>query len=256
MQVLLSDSYLDPSNPRDNTNTVQYLNNLARREGLEMQARIFRSDLAAVNKIHNKGIIVDGRKVLVSSVNWSYNSPANNREVSLILDHPAVGEYYTDIFTYDWYNGAPADWPIITEVDAVTGFVELAHFGREPVEISGWTLSARSGEWPLPARTTLQPGVPLVVARNKALLLQRHGPVPSVLELPDLTLLAKTDALRLRRNGYTVDAVAWGGAVPGWTLPSAAQAPLCRINPGKDTNTRLDWRPGDKATPGEPGCGV
>lgn len=95
--VLLSDSFLDPSNPRDNTNTVQYLNSLAYREGLDLQARIFRSDIAAVDKIHNKGLIVDGRKVLVSSVNWSYNSPANNREVSLILDHPTIGEYYTDI---------------------------------------------------------------------------------------------------------------------------------------------------------------
>lgn len=97
VRVLLSDSYLDPNNPRDNTHTVRYLNNLANREGLDMQARIFRSDVAAVSKIHNKGIIVDGRKVLVSSVNWSYNSPANNREVSLILDHPVIGEYYTDI---------------------------------------------------------------------------------------------------------------------------------------------------------------
>ncbi|MFZ5823944.1 MAG: hypothetical protein ACOY94_06405, partial [Bacillota bacterium] len=34
---------------------------------------------------------------LVSSINWSLNSPLNNREVGLILDHPAIGQYYTDI---------------------------------------------------------------------------------------------------------------------------------------------------------------
>lgn len=149
----------------------------------------------------------------------------------------------------------PADWPLITEVDAVTGFVELVHYGARPIDIGGWTLAARKGEWVLPARTTLRPGVPLVVARNRAQLVQRYGEVANLLELPDLAITQGRDALRLRRRGYTVDAVAWGEELPGWDLPGVARAPLCRINPGKDTNTALDWKSGDKATPGEPGCG-
>ena len=99
VRILLSDAYLDPKDPKDNTNTVLYLTQLARRENLDLQARIFRHDLAALEKIHNKGVIVDGRKVLVTSINWSQNSPANNREVGLLLDHPDLGAYYTHIFT-------------------------------------------------------------------------------------------------------------------------------------------------------------
>jgi cardiolipin synthase len=99
VRILLSNSFLDPSDPKDNTHTVRYVNEIARKEKLNLEARLFRSDLAQLDKIHNKGVIVDGRKVLVSSVNWSYNSPANNREVSLILDHPTIGAYFTDLFT-------------------------------------------------------------------------------------------------------------------------------------------------------------
>lgn len=99
VRILLSNAFLDPKDPKDNTNTVSYVNDIARREGLDMQARIISSDITALDKVHNKGVLVDGRKVLVSSVNWSLNSPLNNREVSLILDHPDLGEYFTDILT-------------------------------------------------------------------------------------------------------------------------------------------------------------
>jgi cardiolipin synthase A/B len=99
VRILLSDAYLNPNDPKDNTKTVRYLNQLARQENLDLQARIFRSDVAALEKIHNKGIIVDSQRAFVSSINWSQNSPMNNREVGLILEHPDVGAYYTRIFT-------------------------------------------------------------------------------------------------------------------------------------------------------------
>lgn len=99
VRILLSDSFLNPDDPKDNTRTVTYINDLAARERLDLQGRIFTSNIAALDKIHNKGVIVDGRKVLISSINWSQNSPANNREVGLLLEHPAIGAYYTDVLT-------------------------------------------------------------------------------------------------------------------------------------------------------------
>lgn len=65
-----------------------------------MEARLIRTEINGLDKIHNKGVIVDGHKVLVSSVNWSLNSPLNNREVSLLFDHPDLGSYYTDVFMF------------------------------------------------------------------------------------------------------------------------------------------------------------
>lgn len=97
VRILLSGSWVDPSAPRDNAWTAAYVNRIASEEGLDMQARLMRTDLARLTKLHNKGLVVDGERVLVSSINWSYNSPANNREVGLILEHPTIGQYYTDI---------------------------------------------------------------------------------------------------------------------------------------------------------------
>ena len=51
---------------------------------------------------HNKGIIVDGKVVLVSSINWSPTSLRDNRECGLIIESAPIGAYYTDLFNYDW----------------------------------------------------------------------------------------------------------------------------------------------------------
>jgi phosphatidylserine/phosphatidylglycerophosphate/cardiolipin synthase-like enzyme len=78
---------------------MAYVNDTARREGLDLQARIIKSSLAGLDKIHNKGVVVDGRRALVSSVNWSLNSPLNNREVSLLIDNQQIAGYFTDVLT-------------------------------------------------------------------------------------------------------------------------------------------------------------
>jgi hypothetical protein len=136
-------------------------------------------------------------------------------------------------------------------VDAADGFVELVNFSDRPVDLSGWTLVNGPTVVTLPRATALAPGQPLVVARNAAALRTRFGAVPAVVELPGLTLDARRGTLELRRSGKAVDAVAWG--TPDWSLDG--KAPLCRLNPGKDTDTLLDWNPADKASPGIAGCG-
>ncbi len=255
VRILLSDAFLDPEEPKDNTNTVGYVNDIARREGLDLQARIMRSDLGGLDKIHNKGVVVDDKRVLVSSINWSYNSPANNREVGVIIDHPQIASYFADIFTFDWYNGTPADYPLITEVDAATGFLEISNFGPKPVDMSGWSLSSSSGDWVLPAKTVVYPGKPLVLARDAAFFKGRYGAVPTLVELTGLTIGPDRDTLKLRRQDRVIDAVAWGEHQPGWKLAGPGRTAICRENPGKDTNTYLDWAPSSKGTPGIAGCG-
>ncbi len=49
-------------------------------------------------------MIVDGEYVLISSINWNYNSPNNNREAGLIIQSTEAAKYYTAVFSYDW-NG-------------------------------------------------------------------------------------------------------------------------------------------------------
>ncbi|MDO8123287.1 MAG: phospholipase D-like domain-containing protein [Candidatus Hermodarchaeota archaeon] len=54
---------------------------------------------------HNKGVIVDGNKVLVSSINWSFESTHENREAGVIITHSGVANYFTQIFDWDWDVG-------------------------------------------------------------------------------------------------------------------------------------------------------
>lgn len=54
---------------------------------------------------HNKGVIVDGQKVLVSSINWSYESTHENREAGVIITHTGVATFFTQIFNWDWAAG-------------------------------------------------------------------------------------------------------------------------------------------------------
>ncbi|WEU39731.1 MAG: phospholipase D-like domain-containing protein [Candidatus Odinarchaeum yellowstonii] len=51
---------------------------------------------------HNKGVIVDGVKVLISSINWSYESLTQNREAGVIIESEEVAQFYLEIFNYDW----------------------------------------------------------------------------------------------------------------------------------------------------------
>ncbi len=50
---------------------------------------------------HNKGTIVDDM-VWLGSINWTYNSFNDNREVAVIIDSPEVTDYFTGLFMRDW----------------------------------------------------------------------------------------------------------------------------------------------------------
>ena len=51
---------------------------------------------------HVKGVIVDGKIVLVASINWSENSVKNNREAGVVIKGQPIATYFYDIFSWDW----------------------------------------------------------------------------------------------------------------------------------------------------------
>lgn len=56
----------------------------------------------AFETMHNKGMIIDGKIVLISSINWSPTSLRDNREAGVIVKNAHIAQYYQDIFDYDW----------------------------------------------------------------------------------------------------------------------------------------------------------
>jgi hypothetical protein len=78
--------------------------------------------VAAQGRIHNKGIVADSRRVLVSSQNWSGDGFLRNRDAGLIVDDPEVAAYYEQVFTDDWNKRArPATDSRLTALVAAEG---------------------------------------------------------------------------------------------------------------------------------------
>lgn len=99
VRVMLDGMYYNTADDADNDELAAALN----RYGGDVSARLLLPG-AHLTKLHNKGMIVDGEHVLISSINWNFNSPNNNREAGVIIHSREAAGYYTAVFSADW-NG-------------------------------------------------------------------------------------------------------------------------------------------------------
>jgi PLD-like domain len=81
---------------------VGYLEQL-RTMGLDVVTRV-----KIQKNVHNKGIIVDGATVLVSSQNWSADGTLRNRDAGVIIHHVEAAQYFQQVFLHDWEHLAAA----------------------------------------------------------------------------------------------------------------------------------------------------
>jgi phosphatidylserine/phosphatidylglycerophosphate/cardiolipin synthase-like enzyme len=92
---------LDGSPGSDNEGVAAALNARAAAEQVPLEAR-----LALHARVHNKGIVVDAERALVSSVNLGEPAMTWNRETALIVEGPAAA-FYRRSFEADWDVPAP-----------------------------------------------------------------------------------------------------------------------------------------------------
>ena len=119
------DSYwynIEESDPKSNFHTTDYINEIAEKENLSLEARLIDLDRTGLEKLHTKGMIIDDEKALVSTINWNENSPRNNREVGIVVSGNAAN-YFTEVFMYDWEGGKTGSTTIIS---AIIGVIALA----------------------------------------------------------------------------------------------------------------------------------
>ncbi len=102
VRVLLDSFWYNVEDTKDNDEMVALINRIAANEQLPLEARCADLETNGIEKIHNKGVIVDDQKVLVSSINWNSNSPNFNREAGVIIEHPGVASYFREVFMDDW----------------------------------------------------------------------------------------------------------------------------------------------------------
>ena len=106
--------------------------------------------------LHNKGIIVDGRIVLVSSINYSDNSIEDNREAGVIIENENIAQWYLDVFDYDWgladfdhINSVNLDWN--PNIPTSSSSIDVTVYGHDLFDtgITSVSLGVRigSGAW-------------------------------------------------------------------------------------------------------------
>jgi phosphatidylserine/phosphatidylglycerophosphate/cardiolipin synthase-like enzyme len=102
VRVLLDSYWYNIEDEKDNDEMVALINHIGASENIPLEARCADLQMNQIKQIHNKGVIVDDSRVLVSSINWNSNSPNFNREAGVIIDHNGVARYFLEVFEDDW----------------------------------------------------------------------------------------------------------------------------------------------------------
>lgn len=105
VRVILDAAWFNTEGEADNDEQVQLINRIAEAEGLPLEARLIDLEAHDLVKVHTKGVVVDERRVLVSSINWNEASPSFNREAGVIVDDPDAAAYFAAAFDADWETG-------------------------------------------------------------------------------------------------------------------------------------------------------
>ncbi|HET8796215.1 MAG TPA: phospholipase D-like domain-containing protein, partial [Thermoanaerobaculia bacterium] len=80
-----------------------FFDNMAelKRRGMDVNQCVRR-----ISATHTKGIVVDGKKVLLGSQNWSSLGVTLNRDASLLFDDEEIAQYFAAVFEEDWERSA------------------------------------------------------------------------------------------------------------------------------------------------------
>ena len=119
--ILNYNPFFDSTNSRCNQ-TKDYL------EDHGVLVKFIFSNWSVFSNVHNKGVVVDNRSVLVSSINWNENSVVCNREAGVIIENEKVAGFFADVFLYDWNlkepnNEKPEDEPPVLEENENTIYI-------------------------------------------------------------------------------------------------------------------------------------
>ena len=99
VKVLLDSKYLAGYN--NNDEVISWLRQVAAAEHLDLEAELADLNSLGLVKIHNKGLIIDDRKVVITSLNWNANS-IHNREAGVIIENAEIASFYRAAFFHDW----------------------------------------------------------------------------------------------------------------------------------------------------------
>ncbi len=152
VRVVMDNTYYNReyNDPRDNDDTMEYINGLAGKKGWDMQAKLI-SDVHGFSKVHNKGLVADNDTVVISSINWNENSPCCNRETALVVHSTVAGEYFASAFWRDWLDDLADPVAVINSPSECRSRDTVLFSARESFDDTGivnysWDMDA-DGDW-------------------------------------------------------------------------------------------------------------
>jgi len=102
VRVLLSGAWYARE---ENRRVARRLNGVADREDLPLEVRLA-EPRGRYEKVHAKGVIIDGETVVLGSLNWNDHAATENREVLLALEGEEAADYFGRVFEADWRGSA------------------------------------------------------------------------------------------------------------------------------------------------------
>lgn len=131
VRILLSSAWYVEENNRA---LVEWLNDRAEQEGIPLEARMA-NPRGRYEKIHAKGVVVDGEAAVVGSLNWNNHSARQNREVAVVLHGREAGAYYAEVFDADWRasRGTGTRVPVGLLAGVVLGAIAAIAFAKREV---------------------------------------------------------------------------------------------------------------------------
>ena len=126
VRLIINGAYLD-QDVQDVVDTFNEVWNSS--DGLDVAAIVMGED-DDVSKLHNKGLIIDQKTVLVSSINWGNSAVNRNREMGLVLTSTEVAAPYLAAWYEDWdrldnvtdtdQDGMPDIWEVPNGLNRTT----------------------------------------------------------------------------------------------------------------------------------------
>ena len=133
IRLIMNAHYID-ENPEVRDSVEEFNENWSAMHGYDVQA-ILMTENDYVEKVHNKGAIIDGDKVLISSINWGDNSILKNREMGFLIHSELITEPYLSSWWEDWNR---TDDTTDSDADGMPDWWEIKHgFNRTQRTMSG-----------------------------------------------------------------------------------------------------------------------
>jgi phosphatidylserine/phosphatidylglycerophosphate/cardiolipin synthase-like enzyme len=133
VRILLSSAWYVKE---DNRRLKRWLDDQAAAADLPIETRLATPG-DDFEKIHAKGVVLDGNRTIIGSINWNENSVQNNREVALLLEGERAAAYFEAVFESDWSGDDERPIPLALVAAALVCALLTAGFAVHQIRWGG-----------------------------------------------------------------------------------------------------------------------